>query len=152
MENTAQKTATKTATKTASTKTTEQEVILTPEQALEKSTRKTLKGFDGNKSKISSFANETRRQFIDALGLPAASNNSGYKFDATRNQEKLDSAISAYVVYRTIVNETGTYRPILAKMERNLRNSDRASKFAQLERETAKKATQADESKTEKAA
>lgn len=109
-------------------------------KALCKEVETRIAAIGNNASKLSAYHWELRLQFRNNLGLPAATVNSGYKFGEVAKPELLDNAIAAYIQFKHLSETLNMYRPIVAKMERNLRNSDRASKFAALQREAAKQA------------
>jgi hypothetical protein len=91
-------------------------------------------------SKHARECNKLRNSFIELLGLPAAGSPVGYKAGKVADLVILEETIRIKNMFSVLVKTTGKYRPILEKMERNLRNSDRASLFASLERKAAKQA------------
>lgn len=107
---------------------------------LQKQVEAKLAEIGDDKSKLSAYHWQIRMQFRNNLGLPAAQNNSGYKFQEVAKPELLDKAIEAHIMFAHLVEKTNCYRPVLAKMDRNMRNSDRASKHAAILRDAAKQA------------
>ena len=109
---------------------------------------KKVEAVKGDRKAVTTLLNTTRQTFIDKLGLPKATVNSGYKFGQKPDPKILEQVIEAKMQFETIVKVTGRGRDVLRKMERNLANSDRASVFAALERE-AKKSAKAEEATEE---
>ena len=92
-----------------------------------------------DRKQVTTILNATRQEFIDRLGLPKAGDNKGYKFQKVVDPALLEKVIESKIKFETIVDVTGRGRDILRKMNRNLANSDRASVFAQIERDAKKK-------------
>jgi len=101
---------------------------------------KKVESVKGDRKAVSALLAETRQTFIDRLGLPKANVNNGYKFQKAVDPKALELVIEAKMQFEIIVEITGRGRDILRKMNRNLINADRASVFAQIERD-AKKAS-----------
>lgn len=94
----------------------------------------------GDKKALAALVLATRLQFRDNLGLPKSTVNTGYKFQKVADQTLMEKVIDAKMKFEVIVEVTGKGQDVLRKMTRNLANADRASVFAQIEREAKKKA------------